>query len=438
MPLELPVGFLIGVVASSPLSSIHFGLSIASGISIFFGGQAAVSALALRPLCGWQWWHGSYNTPGCHAIVWVLVRAWLRRSISPDSETLSLSLGDGQKGPKYIASRSGTIMQQTRHLAYVLINSGWRGVEYKVVGERVSPTPMQLIIVDFKDSVPTGNDTLPPRSYHRILSMIPITTSFAACVICASVEDWLSLVMILLGIVSSGITSFIMSAGKITLERRKPADGVPPGDGMLLSDMRIVILKGNEEDVNAVTKGQLRLKPKGGRNTPLLCASIALLQVALQLVLMPLGSLRGQSAFLLSLLTSGACNLYLSAKEDDVQSSAIITLLNSPDVKTYKASSRATAAVLACLALCWGPDTAPAPLRVLQEIVPTKEPRPWRVWSEFVAENIENRSTHFLYGDDSTDDLDAQESVLLLELIDDAQAAYDQYMEDHDITFSLL
>ncbi|KAG1740545.1 uncharacterized protein EDB91DRAFT_1133068 [Suillus paluster] len=433
MPLESPVGFLISAIASSPLSSLHFDLGTASAIAIFFGGQAAVSALALRPLSGWKWWHGTYNAPGCHAIVWVLVRAWLRSSISSYSETLSLSLGlDGQKGPKYIASQSGTIMQQTRHIAYMLVNSGWRGKEYNptVVGQRVSPTPMQLFIVNLRESVPTGNDTLPPRSYrHTSLSIIPIATSFAACAICAIAEDWLSLAMILLGMVTSGITSFVMSTGKITLERLRPADGVPPGDGMLLSDTRIVILRGNEEDVNAVTKGKLRLNLGGGRKILLLCASIALLQVTLQLVLMPFRSPQGQLAFLLSFLMSGACNLYLSAMEDDIQSSALLTLLKTPEVKTYQASSRACAAVLACLALCWGSDTEP--LQVLQEIVPTNEPRTWKVWSEFVVESIQNRSTQLIYGDDLTGDMNKREKVLLTELVDDAQAAYDQYMEDH-------
>ncbi|KAG1800527.1 uncharacterized protein BJ212DRAFT_1212291, partial [Suillus subaureus] len=118
------------------------------------------------------------------------------------------------------------------------------------------------------------------------------------CAICASVEDWLSFKMILLGMISSGITSFIMCTGKITLERLKPADGVPPGDGMLLSDNRIVILRGNEEDVNAVTKGKLRLKLKGGGCALLLCAVIALLQVTLQVVFIPFGSLPGQLVFL--------------------------------------------------------------------------------------------------------------------------------------------
>jgi hypothetical protein len=434
MPLESPLSFLASASVSSRLSWSHFDLDVASGIAIFFGGKAAVSVLALQPLYG-RIWHGWYNAPGCHAIVWGLVRTLLQGSISSYSERLSLSLGlDGKKGPKYIASRSGTVMQHTRHLAYMLDNSNWRGKECKpvVVGQRRSPTPMQLIIVDFKKKVLTGNDTLPPRSSrYSSLPIIASATSIAACAICASVEDWLSFKMILLGVISSGMTSCIMCTGNITLERLKPAKGVPPGDGMLLSDNRIVILRGNEEDVNAVTKGKLRLKLKGGGHTLLLCAFIALSQVTLQLVFMPFGSLLGQLMFLLSLLVSGGCNLYLSAKEDDVQSSALITLLNTPEVKTYEASSRASAAVMACLALCWGSDTPPK--QVLQEIVPIR-PRAWKAWSEFVVENVRKKSTHFMYGDNElTGDLDDQENKLLLELVDDAHAAYDQYIKDHDI-----
>ncbi|KAG1737498.1 uncharacterized protein EDB91DRAFT_1054979 [Suillus paluster] len=437
MPLESPISFLTSALASSQLSSSNFDLDVASGIAIFFGGKAAVSALALQPLYG-QLWHGWYNAPGCHAIAWELARTLLQSSISSYSERLSLSLGiDGKKGPKYIASRSGTVMQYTRHLAYVLVN--WRGRECNpvVVGLRVSPTPMELMIVDFKNKVPTGNDTLPPRSTrHSSLPIIPIATSIVACAICASVEDWLSFKMIILGMISSGITSAIMSTGQITLERLKPADGVPPGDGMLLSDTRIVILKGNEEDVNAVTKGRLRLKLKGGGYTLLLCAFIALSQATLQLVFMPFGSLPGQIMFLISLVVSGACNLYLSAKEDDVQSSALITLLNSPEVKTYQASSRASAAVLACLALCWESGTPPE--QVLREIVPIT-PRPWKAWSEFVVNNIKKKNTHFMYGRSSAGahlGLDDREEKLLLELVDDAHAAYDQYLKDNSISIT--
>ncbi|KAG1873064.1 hypothetical protein DFJ58DRAFT_760927 [Suillus subalutaceus] len=430
-PNQSPLNFFTSTSAYSRLSWPHYDLGFASGIAIFFGGEAAVSTLALQPLYGRTGiWHGWYNTPGCHTIAWEMVRTLLRGPFSSYSERLTLSLGlDGKKGPKYIASHSGTVMQHTRHLAYVLDKSDCRsmGCEPVDVGQRHSPTPMQLIIMDFKNTVLTGDDTLPPRSSrYSSLPIIASIASIGACATCAHVEDWSSFVMILLGMISSGITSFIMSTGSVTLERLQPADGVPPGDGMLLSDNRIVILRGNEEDVNAVTKGKLRLKIKGGGYTLLFCASIALLQVTLQLIYMPSGSPTGQLMFLLSLLVSGGCNLYLSAKEDDVQSSALITLLNTPEVKTYQTNSRTTAAVLACLALCWK-SSMPA-TQVLQQIVPIG-PRPWEALSEILVENITSRSEGFRYW--LRNDLSDQEKQLLTELIGDAHAAYDQYIQDY-------
>ena len=111
MPLQLSsMDAISNLIDPSRLSS-HFNFDVASGTAIFIGGRSAVSALALRPLCG-QWWHGWCNTPGCHAIVWELVRTFFQTSVSPEySERLAVSLGMcGRKGPRYIASRSGTVM----------------------------------------------------------------------------------------------------------------------------------------------------------------------------------------------------------------------------------------------------------------------------------------------------------------------------------------
>ncbi|OAX36902.1 hypothetical protein K503DRAFT_743548 [Rhizopogon vinicolor AM-OR11-026] len=426
------INFIASLFAPLRLSS-HFDLDVASGIAIFIGGNSAVSALALRPLYG-QLWHGWYNTPGCHAIVWELVRTLFQTSFSSEySERLAVSIGiSGRKGPKYIASRSGTVMPQTCYLADMLVHSNWRGKECDpaVVGVRGSPSPTKVTIVDFKKSIPTGNDTLRPRSSRNSsILIIPTATSIVACAFCASMEDWLAFTMILLGMVCSGIASFILSTGKITLgEQLKPARGVPPGDGMLLSDTHIVILRGNEEDVNAVTKGKLRLKLKGGDCTLLLCAFLVSLQVALQLVFMPFASLAGQLMFLLSLLMSGACNLYLSAKEDDIRSNALFTLLNTPEVKTYEARSRASAAVLACLALCWESRT-PAK-EILQELVPIK-PRPWAACSACLAQNIQEQNGEFMYSPELKEMLDEGENNFLTDLIDDVHAAYDRYIKDH-------
>jgi len=427
LPLNL---FTSGSAHSqSPWANYDLEVDVASGIAVFFGGEAAVSTLALQPMYG-RLWHGWYNAPGCHAIVWELVKTLLQGPVSSYPERLPLSLGlDGKEGPKYIASQSGTVMEHTCHLAHVLNNSNWS--ECTPVGQRFSSTPMQLMIIDIGE-VPTEDTTLPPRSSrYSSLSIIASIASIAACAMCARVEDWSSFAMILLGIVSSGVTSFVMSTGKITLTQLSAGDAAPPGDGMLLSDSRIVILRGREEDVNAVTKGKLRLKLKGGRYTLPLCAFIGLSQATLQLIHMPSASLPGQIMFLLSLLVSGGCNLYLSAKKHDVQSSALIALLNTPKVKTYQTNSRTTAAVLACLALCWKSGTPP--ILVFQNIVPIQT-KPWKALLKLLDKNIEEKNTLFTIGDDDDDDddndLTIEEGQRLEELIGDAQAAYQRYIQD--------
>jgi hypothetical protein len=166
MPFDIsPISFITSLLAPSRLSS-NFNLDVASGAAIFIGGTSAVSALALRPLYG-QLWHGWYNAPGCHAIVWELAMAAFQCSPSCNySERLAISLGiHGKKGPKYIASRSGTVMSQTSHLADMLIHSNWRGKgrDPVVVGQRGSPSPTKVTIIDLK-KIPTENDTLRPRS----------------------------------------------------------------------------------------------------------------------------------------------------------------------------------------------------------------------------------------------------------------------------------
>jgi hypothetical protein len=133
--------------------------------------------------------------------------------------------------------------------------------------------------------------------------------------------------------------------------------------------------------------------------------------------------------FLLTLLVSGGCNLYLSAKELDVQSSAFIPLLNTPKVKKYQTNSRTTAAVLACLALCWKPGTSPT--LVFRNIVPI-ETKPWKALLKLLDKNIEERTAVFTIGDDNDDnDLTVDEGQRLNELIGDAQAAYQRYIQDY-------
>lgn len=72
-----------------------------------------------------------------------------------------------------------------------------------------------------------------------------------------------------------------------------------------------------------------------------------------------------------------------------------------------------------------------SPKDILQELVPVN-PRPWAAWSACLEKSIQEHSARFMYGSKLKEMLqDEGEEKCLKDLIDDAQAAYDQYVEDH-------
>ncbi|KAG6373822.1 hypothetical protein JVT61DRAFT_5967 [Boletus reticuloceps] len=82
---------------------------------------------------------------------------------------------------------------------------------------------------------------------------------------CAMVADWFSCSMILLGIVSNGVACLVIGSGELSLDTvKKPAPGAPPGDGMLIGDDTVIVVRGAEKDVNAITKGKFVLTIGGG------------------------------------------------------------------------------------------------------------------------------------------------------------------------------
>ncbi|KAG6380613.1 hypothetical protein JVT61DRAFT_4979 [Boletus reticuloceps] len=93
--------------------------------------------------------------------------------------------------------------------------------------------------------------------------LIPIIVCVAACVMCALVYDWFSFSMILLGIVSNGLANVAIGNGRLTIESvKEPAPGAPPGHGIMMGEDEVIVIKGKERDVNAVTKGRFVLETR--------------------------------------------------------------------------------------------------------------------------------------------------------------------------------
>ena len=95
--------------------------------------------------------------------------------------------------------------------------------------------------------------------YSPVFASIPITISISTCVACGVFEDWYSFSLILLGILTNGISCLVIGSEKFMFTHLDPAKGSPPGDGILGSDKEIVLLRGAEGAVKAVTHGRFCL-----------------------------------------------------------------------------------------------------------------------------------------------------------------------------------
>ncbi|KAH7923617.1 hypothetical protein BV22DRAFT_569537 [Leucogyrophana mollusca] len=260
--------------------------------------------------------------------------------------------------------------------------------------------------------------------------------------------------MILLGIVSSGLSCLIIGSGLLKVETVKdPAPGVPPGDGVLIGE-EIVVLKGREKCVNVVTKGKFVLNMEG-RYTKIgpaiaaaeggsvnhgdsseekrpeyrsigLCSLLLVLQFLLQLLLIPQGALIGQIVFLLSFVISWAYNSFLSSLEKfKIQADMLCEVLSNPRMKRYQLGTRTAMAVFVILEL-----RPLDPSKLLNEFLPN-DTEVWRVWKNMIVKRV-------LPGDvlefDERDwppvamELDDAGKKLLKVLLSDATAAWDGYM----------
>jgi hypothetical protein len=251
-----------------------FSLDV-SGVAGFFGGDEAVQAIQTIHLYKGRRWTGWYNAPGSFAVAKCLgsianSRFWNALFPGPNEEPETVFGLDNQPGPKYTAFQSGTIIDKTTHVAY-LVTQRSKEERSVIAVEGRTTQPMTLTVVQvpvtMESSAQVGPKEPPTlivkvQDHHIWLAGIPISASLIACALCAYSRDWYCLAMIFLGIISNGLTCLVVGSASVVLKGVQPAAGTPPGDGMLVDDSsnHIVILKGEERDVNWVTKGKFRLE----------------------------------------------------------------------------------------------------------------------------------------------------------------------------------
>ncbi|KAG1823172.1 hypothetical protein EV424DRAFT_1346362 [Suillus variegatus] len=422
-----------------PINQSNFNLNT-SNVAGFFGGDEVIAAMATVHLYRGRRWLGWYNSPGSYTVAKKFgqlssSRFWDGLFPGPNLTPAEVFGLDGKPGPRYWGVFSGTEMI-TGHLAYLIVQRS-KEVEAEAEVEGRETTPLSVTIVDVGDADVKHLDRAPMMSiHHALLAAIPITISLATCITSAASGDWLAFSLIMLGIISSGVSCLVMGTAQVEFASvKEAAPGVPPADGILLMRTDVVILRGAEKDIDPITKGKFDLKIPGGPEFRRigLCSLLLLAQFLLQLLLIPQATTFGQIMFIVSLVASWAYNSFLSSLEPEkIQTDILLKALRHPPMLKIALKNRAAQAVFACLVLSDNtrrpPNSDFKPKEVLQCFIPN-ETRVWNTWRDKVVEELEKTGEEKSFDLSSSDlsEFKVGEKELLKSLLRDARNAYQGY-----------
>ncbi|KAG2069284.1 hypothetical protein BDR04DRAFT_1101788 [Suillus decipiens] len=413
-----------------------------SGVAGFFGGDEAISAMATVHLYRGRRWLGWYNSPGSYIVAKKFgqlanSRFWDGLFPGPNLSPAEVFGLDGRPGPRYWGIFSGTDMP-TGHLAYLVVQKTKEVEEVIELGGRET-IPLTVTIIDVGDVMLKHTDQAPVMSiHHALLAAIPITINLVMCAFCAASGDWLAFALILLGIISGGVSCFVIGSARLDFLAgvKEPSPGTPPADGLLLMSNNVVIVRGAEKDINPITKGKFVLRMSGGPEYRRigLCSLLLLAQFLLQLLFIPQASTFGQIMFMSSVAASWTYNSFLSSLEPEkIQLEILWKALDNPRLTKFGLKSRAAQAVFACLVLGDGTQKLSVdfkPKKVLQRFI-SNDTRVWDVWRDKVAEQLENNKEEKSFALSSEDlrEFKDHERALLESLLRDAHDAYRGYQE---------
>ena len=440
-----------------PLADSQFTLNL-SGIASFFGGKEVISAMATVHLCEGRRWLGWYNCPGSFSFAtrfarMANTRVWDGLFPPRSAPPVLLGLGlDGRTGPNYIAALSGTTMH-TGHLAHLTVKRSKEMKEIMVPGRLTNPVDVAYLVmgpVDYNTPI----KRLP--LIHALSGLIPMMISVATCVMCGLIYDWYSFSMILLGMVSSGLATFVVGRGRLVIQKSVRNSAVDPPPGILLGHDIVVVLKGDEWGVNAITSARFELATDRKNRfcdsltqgysavVGVVCLFLFTSQFILQLLLIPQGTLFGQIMFVISVSASWMYNYYLSLFDAEIlQADLLFQTLRSPQMHRFRVGTRPTTAVLVCLLLFHdvrdssrleGQDRR---LGILHACLPhiNANRGVWKKWMDKVVEqltDVDDVSLSRLSVDEEGEDasLSCTERALLYTLLGDARAAFEWYFEN--------
>ncbi|KAG6328819.1 hypothetical protein ID866_10270, partial [Astraeus odoratus] len=405
-----------------------------SAVAGVFGGDEAVATMATVHVYQHRKWLGWYNSPGSYTIAkryGLLARSKFFSGLFPGVHTNPATLFelDGLKGPRFRAAHSGSVFDETGHLASLFLKECSEVEATYIECPRVTGS-IGVAIAELRH-VPAAE--MRPAQLHMsapVIAAVPISVSIGGSIACALVGDWYSTSMILLGAVASGISCFVIGSGEFLLLHPAAADGSPPGDGVLGSDKEIVILKGEEGAVNCITRGNfsLRFSSEPHYRNIGWCSVLLMFQFIAQLLLVPQGTLFGQVMFVISLAVSWVYNLWLSSlNKEKIQRDILLNnVLKKPKLRRFILGTRTAMAIFVLLVL--RPEE---PELILNDLLSNDTD----VWSWFKATVTyrlkENSALQFTVKDWNEAPFPQQKKELLKTLCLDAQAAYDGYLKHY-------
>ncbi|KAI0649499.1 hypothetical protein C8Q79DRAFT_999247 [Trametes meyenii] len=374
-------------------------------------------------------WLGWYNTPGSYEIAkqygqLANSRFWDGLFPGVNRDPAQLFGLDGKSGPRFLAAHSGSSINPSGHLAHLIARKARNEpIARSIVNKRRSTLEHTVTTVDLSYSPKQEELPRPQKSRLPLLALIPIAVSIAASVLCGLVADWWCCGSIAFGVLASGLACFVIGSGKLTFRHPAPAKGAPPGDGILLNEGNILVIRGEEGAVNALTRGRfcLTFTSQPRYENIGVCSVLLTIQFLIQLLLIPQGTLFGQLMFVVTLGVSWFYNAYLSALDkEDIQTDILLELmrLNKTSIQKIALGTRTAQAVFTLLAL-----NCPRPRKILDELLPNDTPA-WRRWKDVIIRRItHNEPLRFKEEDWKVPDL-SDSAELLYDLFTDAEEAY--------------
>lgn len=400
------------------------------GVVGFFGDDAATMALIRSSVFEGGNIAGWYNGAGSFSLAKRLSK--LSKSLfvdsmlpSPNVDPAALFEDYVTEGPAYRAAHSGTWIPRTGHVARML-EEECAVMKAQVVDGRQT-TPIGVTIVDLED-VP--QPLMHPKLYRKgaaLVALLPIAASIATSVMCFLRGDGFAGGLIVVGMFASGVASITLRSARLTFNHPTAAMGAPAGDGIFTGSHGVIIVKGKENAVNAITRGRLSVQFDSELGYRMLGVSSFLytVQFITQLLLISQATLYGQLMWLASIAASWLYGTYLSCLDNgQIQRRLLVdSILNKPAMRKYALGTRTSMAVFALRVM--KPDNLE---KHLDELLPN-DTRVWTMWKENVLRALRSGQRLNLRLDAASKaDLSNEEFNLLNTLYEDANAADAAYV----------